>query len=134
MADLDNFFNLNKVTTDDYRESMAHAVGSTGSIAKVAKMAFGDQGEADENGNPVPPTSTGTLNNVVLVKPITSVTYPEPYTVCFTCEIEAGETTASINEVALLDADDNTLAKIRLFNAKGVDDETGLAFKWKMEF
>lgn len=136
MADTNNdsFFNVNKLTTDNYRDAMAHAVGSTGTIARVTKMGFGDQGDIDSDGNPVPPTSTGPLNHVILVKNVNEITYPEPYTVCFRAEIDPGEITAEINEVALMDDDENTLAKIRLFNGKGVDEESGLVFKWKMEF
>lgn len=81
-------------------------------------MAFGTGGEVDEQGNPAPPSDNGPLNNVVLTKAITAVTYPVDTTVQFTAEILAGDVTAIINEIALIDENENTAAKMRLLTPK----------------
>lgn len=133
-VDPDDFLASNKRTTEDYRAALAQAIGTTGKIAKVVKMAFGVGGEADLQGNPMPPTGNGPLNDVVLTKAIAEVTYPVATTVCFMAEIAMGEVTAAINEVALVDEDDNTVAKMRLLTSKGTDAESGLIFRWYVEF
>lgn len=130
----DTFLQSNKKTTTDYRAAFAQAIGTTGRISKIVKMAFGIAGETDEQGNPAPPTDNGSLNNVVLTKAITSVTYPFETSVCFEAEIEAGEYTGAINEVALIDEEEQTAAKMRLLTSKGVDAESGAIFKWTVEF
>ena len=131
---VDDFFLSNKKTTTDYREALAQAVGSTGLISKITKMAFGTGGEVDEQGNPSPPSDNGNLNAVALIKNIQAVTYPISTTVCFEAEITVGEITAAINEVALIAEDGTTAAKMRLLTSKGTDAESGLIFKWYMEF
>lgn len=128
------FLANNKKTTDYYRAALAQAVGTSGTITKITQMAFGDQGEESEDGNPLPPSSTGGLNHVVLTVDLDSVTYPQDNKVCFQATIEAGATTATINEIALIDEDGETAAKIRLLTGKGVDEETSLVIKWNMEF
>lgn len=128
------FLENNKKTTDYYRAAMAQAVGTTGTITKITQMAFGDEGETDSQGNPAPPTASGDLNHTVLTVDIDSITFPADNKVCFQATIEAGATTSVINEVALIDEDGETCAKIRLLTGKGVDDETSLVFKWTMEF
>lgn len=130
----DTFLQSNKKTTTDYRAAFAQAIGTTGQIAKIVKMAFGIAGETDEQGNPAPPSDNGNLNNVVLTKDITSVTYPFETSVCFETEIESGEYTGAINEVALIDEEEQTAAKMRLLTSKGVDAESGAIFKWTVEF
>lgn len=130
----DTFLQSNKKTTTDYRVAFAQAIGTTGTIAKIVKMAFGIAGETDEQGNPAPPTDNGPLNNVVLTKNIKEVTYPVETSVCFEAEIEAGEYTGAINEVALIDEEEQTAAKMRLLTSKGVDAESGAIFKWTVEF
>jgi hypothetical protein len=130
----DDFLAGNKRTTVTYRSALAQAVGTTGTIPKITQMAFGDAGEVDEQGNPLPPTDDGPLNHVVITKPITSVTYPVATTACFEAEIAQGEVTANINEVALLTEDGDTAAKMRLLTSKGTDAESGLIFRWYMEF
>lgn len=132
--DNDTFLKSNKKTTTDYRTAFAHAIGTTGTISKIVKMAFGTQGEVDGSGNPAPPTDNGPLNNVVLTKNIKEVTYPVETSVCFEAEIEAGEYTGAINEVALIDEQEQTAAKMRLLTSKGVDAESGAVFKWTVEF
>ena len=97
-------------------------------------MAFGTGGEVDGQGNPAPPSDNGPLNNVVLTKAITAVTYPVDTTVQFTAEILAGDVTAIINEIALIDENENTAAKMRLLTPKGVDDESGFISNWSVEF
>ena len=67
----DTFLQSNKKTTTDYRAAFAQAIGTTGQIAKIVKMAFGIAGETDDQGNPAPPSDNGNLNNVVLTKDIT---------------------------------------------------------------
>lgn len=124
----------NKKTTTDYRAALAQAIGTTGTIAKIVQMAFGTAGETDNQGNPLPPTDNGPLNNVVSTKDIKAVTYPVPTTVCFEAEILKGEITAAINEVALIDENGNTAAKMRLLTSKGTDAESGLIFRWYVEF
>ena len=124
----------NKKTTTDYRTAFAQAIGTTGTISKIVKMAFGTDGEDDGQGNPAPPTDNGPLNNVVLTKNIKEVTYPVETSVCFEAEIEAGEYTGAINEVALIDEQEQTAAKMRLLTSKGVDAESGAIFKWTVEF
>lgn len=110
-------------------------MGTTGSIAKITKMAFGVGGEADAQGNPLPPTDTGGLNEQVLIKNIVSVTYPVPTTVKFRAEIVKGElTSAAINEVALVAEDGTTAAKMRCLTSKGIDAESGGVFDFAMEF
>lgn len=134
-AGADNdFLNSNKRTTEDYRAALAKAIGETGTIAKITQMAFGTGGEADLQGNPMPPTGNGPLNEVVLTKDLSEVTFPVPTTACFEARIEMGEVTAAINEVALIDEDGNTAAKMRLLTSKGTDAESGLVFKWYVEF
>lgn len=123
-----------KKTTADYRALFAQAIGTTGTIPKIVKMAFGTGGEVDEQGNPAPPSDNGPLNNVVLTKAITAVTYPVDTTVQFTAEILAGDVTAIINEIALIDENENTAAKMRLLTPKGVDDESGFISNWSVEF
>lgn len=130
----DTFLQSNKKTTTDYRAAFAQAIGTTGTIAKIVKMAFGTAGEVDGQGNPAPPTDNGSLNNVVLTKNIKEVTYPVETSVCFEAEIEAGEYTGAINEVALIDEEEQTAAKMRLLTSKGVDAESGAIFKWTVEF
>lgn len=130
----DTFLQSNKKTTTDYRAAFAQAIGTTGQIAKIVKMAFGIAGETDEQGNPAPPTDNGPLNNVVLTKNIKEVTYPVETSVCFEAEIEVGEYTGAINEVALIDEEEQTAAKMRLLTSKGVDAESGAIFKWTVEF
>lgn len=132
--DQDTFLKSNKKTTTDYRTAFAQAIGTTGRISKIVKMAFGIAGETDEQGNPAPPTDNGSLNNVVLTKNIKEVTYPVETSVCFEAEIEAGEYTGAINEVALIDEEEQTAAKMRLLTSKGVDAESGAIFKWTVEF
>ena len=132
--DKDTFLKSNKKTTTDYRTAFAQAIGTTGTIAKIVKMAFGINGEVDEQQNPAPPSDNGSLNNVVLTKEIKAVTYPVSTSVCFEAEILAGEYTGDINEVALIDEEDNTAAKMRLLTSKGVDAESGALFKWTVEF
>lgn len=130
----DDFLLSNKKTTIDYRAALAQAVGVTGTISKITKMAFGNDGEHDNDGNPLPPTDNGPLNNTVLTKDIKAVTYPVSTTVCFEAEILAGELTQSINEVALIAEDGTTAAKMRMLTPKGVDGESGLIVRWYMEF
>lgn len=130
----DTFLQSNKKTTTDYRAAFAQAIGTTGTIAKIVKMAFGTAGEVDGQGNPAPPSDNGNLNNVVLTQNITSVTYPVETSVCFEAEIEAGDYTGDINEVALIDEDDRTAAKMRLLTSKGIDAESGAVFRWTVEF
>lgn len=130
----DTFLQSNKKITTDYRAAFAQAIGTTGTIAKIVKMAFGTAGEVDGQGNPAPPSDNGNLNNVVLTKNITSVTYPIETSVCFEAEIEAGDYTGDINEVALIDEDDRTAAKMRLLTSKGIDAESGAVFRWTVEF
>lgn len=132
--DQDTFLKSNKKTTTDYRTAFAQAIGTTGRISKIVKMAFGIAGGTDEQGNPAPPTDNGSLNNVVLTKNIKEVTYPVETSVCFEAEIEAGEYTGAINEVALIDEEEETAAKMRLLTSKGVDAESGAIFKWIVEF
>ncbi len=131
---VEDFFLSNKKTTTDYRAALAQGVGSTGVISKITKMAFGTAGEVDEQGNPSPPSDNGDLNTVVLMKNIQAVTYPVNTTVCFEAEIAVGEITAAINEVALIAEDGTTAAKMRLLTSKGTDAESGLIFRWYMEF
>lgn len=130
----DTFLQSNKKTTTDYRAAFAQAIGTTGTIAKIVKMAFGTAGEVDEQGNPAPPSDNGNLNNVVLIKDITSVTYPVETSVCFEAEIKAGDYTGDINEVALIDEEERTAAKMRLLTSKGIDAESGAVFRWTIEF
>lgn len=130
----DTFVQSNKKTTTDYRAAFAQAIGTTGQIAKIVKMAFGIAGETDDLGNPAPPSDNGNLNNVVLTKDITSVTYPVETSVQFEAEIEAGDYTGAINEVALIDEEDRTAAKMRLLTSKGIDAESGAVFRWTIEF
>lgn len=130
----DTFLQSNKKTTTDYRAAFAQAIGTTGTIAKITKMAFGTAGETDGQGNPAPPSDNGDLNNVVLTKDIKEVTYPVDTSVCFEAEIEAGDYTGDVNEVALIDAQNRTAAKMRLLTSKGIDAESGAVFKWTVEF
>lgn len=130
----DTFLQSNKKTTTDYRAAFAQAIGTTGTIAKIVKMAFGTAGEVDGQGNPAPPSDNGNLNNVVLTKNITSVTYPVETSVQFEAEIEAGDYTGDINEVALIDEEERTAAKMRLLTSKGIDVESGAVFRWTVEF
>lgn len=130
----DQFFLSNKKTTTDYRAALAQAVGTTGTIPKIVKMAFGTGGESDDQGNPLPPSDNGPLNNQVLVKDISSVSYPVPTTVKFRAEVQKGDTTAAINEVALIAADGTVAAKMRMLTSKGIDAESGAIFDWSMEF
>ena len=130
----DDFFQSNKKTTIDYRAALANAIGTSGSIAKIVSMAFGTGGEIDAQGNPAAPSENGPLQTLVLTKAIKTVSYPVATTACFEAEIEAGEVTAAINEAALIDANGNTAAKMRLLTSKGTDAESGLIFKWYVEF
>lgn len=132
--DQDTFLQSNKKTTTDYRAAFAQAIGTTGTIAKIVKMAFGTEGEVDGQGNPAPPSDNGNLNNIVLTKNIKEVTYPVETSVQFEAEIEAGDYTGNINEVALIDEEERTAAKMRLLTSKGVDAESGAIFKWTVEF
>ena len=126
---------------DDYllplRDGRKGAAGGGGVQLQPAACRGGRKalaGETDEQGNPAPPSDNGNLNNVVLTKDITSVTYPVETSVCFEAEIEAGEYTGAINEVALIDEEEQTAAKMRLLTSKGVDAESGAIFKWTVEF
>lgn len=130
----DTFLQSNKKTTTDYRAAFAQAIGTTGTIAKIVKMAFGTNGEIDSQGNPAPPSDNGNLNNTVLTKNIKTVTYPVNTSVCFEAEIEAGDYTGDVNEVALIDSQSRTAAKMRLLTSKGIDAESGAIFRWTVEF
>ena len=130
----DTFLQSNKKTTTDYRAAFSQAIGTTGQMAKIVKMAFGIAGETDDQGNPAPPSDNGNLNNVVLTKDITSVTYPVETSVQFEAEIEAGDYSGNINEVALIDEEERTAAKMRLLTSKGIDAESGAVFRWTIEF
>ncbi len=130
----DDFFLSNKKTTIDYRAAMAQSIGTLGTIPKITQMAFGTAGETDAQGNPAPPNDNGPLNEAVYTADIKSVTYPVQTTVCFEAEVPIGAVTAAINEVALIDEEGNTAAKMRLLTSKGTDAESGLVFKWFMEF
>ena len=130
----DTFLQSNKKTTTDYRAAFAQAIGTTGTIAKIVKMAFGTNGEIDSHGNPALPSDNGNLNNTVLTKNIKTVTYPVNTSVCFEAEIEAGDYTGNINEVALIDEEERTAAKMRLLTSKGIDAESGAVFRWTIEF
>lgn len=130
----EDFFLSNKKTTTDYRAALAQAIGTTGTITKIVKMSFGTGGETDDQGNPAPPAGNGPLNMAVLTVDIKAVTYPVSTTVCFEAEIPIGTVTAAINEVALITEDDVTAARMRLLTSKGTDAESGLNFKWNMEF
>ena len=129
----DTFLQSNKKTTTDYRAAFAQAIGTTGTIAKIVKMAFGTNGEIDSQGNPAPPSDNGNLNNTVLTKNIKTVTYPVNTSVCFEAEIEAGDYTGDVNEVALIDSQSRTAAKMRLLTSKGIDAESGAIFRWTVE-
>ena len=130
----DTFLQSNKKTTTDYRAAFAQAIGTTGTIVKIVKMAFGTNGEIDSQGNPAPPSDNGNLNNTVLTKNIKTVTYPVNTSVCFEAEIEAGDYTGDVNEVALIDSQNRTAAKMRLLTSKGIDAESGAIFRWTVEF
>lgn len=130
----DVFLKSNKKTTVYYRGMYAKAIGTTGTIPKITQMAFGDHGDKDTTGNPTPPTGEGTLNHVVLTKNITKVSYPVDTTVEFEAEIKEGEWTGDINEVALIDEQGQTVAKMRLLTPKGIDGETSAIFRWQLEF
>lgn len=130
----DDFLLSNKKTTTDYRADLAQAVGTTGAIPKITQMAFGNDGDMDDQGNPIPPSDNGPLNNVALIKDVKIVTYPVSTTVCFEAEILARELTMAINEVALIAEDGTTAAKMRMLTSKGVDGESGLIVRWNMEF
>ena len=129
-----DFLSENKVTTTLYRGLLAQAVGKTGTIEKITQMAFGDQGETDDSGNPAPPSSEGDLNHIVLTVDIESVDFTADNIVCFTATVAKGATDASINEVALITSGGKTACKMRLASDKGVDAETSLIFKWSIEF
>lgn len=129
-----DFLSNNKLTTTAYRALLAQAVGTTGTIEKITKMAFGDQGETDDQGNPAPPTATGDLNHVVATVDLDSVTYTADNIVCFAATLAKGSVTTGINEVALITEGCKTAAKMRLLTSKGVDAEAKLTFKWSIEF
>lgn len=130
----EDFFLSNKKTTTDYRAAMAQAIGTAGTIAKIIKMSFGTGGETDDQGNPAPPGDNGPLNMAVLTVDIKSVSYPVSTTVSFEAEIPIGTVTAAINEVSLIAEGDVTAARMRLLTSKGTDAESGLNFRWNMEF
>ncbi len=129
-----DFLANNKLTTTVYRGLLAQAVGNTGTIERITKMAFGDQGGTDDQGNPAPPSATGDLNNTVATVDLDSVTYTADNIVCFTATLEKGAVSTAINEVALITEGGKTAAKMRLLTSKGVDAETQLVFKWSIEF
>lgn len=129
-----DFLSENKVTTTLYRGLLAQAVGKTGTIEPITQMAFGDQGETDDSGNPAPPSAEGDLNHTVLTVNIESVDFTADNIVCFTASVAKGATDASINEVALITSGGKTACKMRLASDKGVDAETSLMFKWSIEF
>lgn len=134
-SNTEQFFLSNKKTTQDYRAAFAQAVGTTGTISKVTQMAFGVGGEADIQGNPLPPSDNGPLNEIVLTKDISEVSYPVSTTVKFRAVINKGELeSAAINEVALIAADGTTVAKMRCLTSKGIDAESGGIFDFSMEF
>ena len=134
MSDSVDFYTSNKLTTATYRHLLAQAVGSTGTIPKIVKMAFGTGGETDSEGNPAAPTGDGPLNNVVLTKDLSSITFPSNTSVCFSAAVTGDELTAAINEIALIDSNGNTAAKCRPKTSKGADAESNLVFNWTMEF
>lgn len=127
------FFNNNKKTTIDYRTKFAHAV-ETGLLDPVLEMAFGTGGEVDEDGNPVPPADNGPLVKEVYRVKIKSISYPVPTTICIEAEILKNTVTAAINEVSLIDTKGITMTRARMLTSKGTDAESGLNFKWFMEF
>lgn len=129
-----DFLSENKITTKLYRKLLAHAVGETGTIDRITKMAFGDQGETDDSGQPAVPSSEGDLNHTILTVDISSVEFTDDNIVCFTGNIEKGGLSGTVNEVALLSSSGETACKMRLASDKGVDSETSLQIKWSIEF
>lgn len=133
-SNFDDFFLSNKKTTADYRAMLAQAIGTTGTIPRIVKIAFGTGGEVDDQGNPAPPSDNGPVNHEVLVKDVRAVTYPVPTTVCFEAAISIGDITEAINEAALIAEDGTTAARMRFLTSKGIDAETGLVIRWYVEF
>ncbi len=134
MSVSDEFYAINKVTTQAFREALAQAIGNTGNISKIIKIALGNGGDVDSQGNPAPPSDTGDLNNVILTKDIQTVLHPDTGSVEFQVELEAGELTGNINELALIDENGVTCAKTRLANDMGVNNDVGLVLAWTITF
>lgn len=124
----------NSVTTVKARAKFAQAHGTTGALAKVVKMAFGDGG-TDANNVPIPPiTGAEALGHELLRKNLASVSYPVPTTVRFTGTLDEADLIGQdISEVALVDENDDIVA-IKTFTQKGKDAESQLVFQWDEEF
>ena len=131
----EDFYKINKVTTDFYRDALAQAIGSSGTLPVIKKMAFGDQGNVDSYGNPAPPDGATPLNHVVVVKEIEKTTFTDTGKVTFEAQIVAGDIgDTEINELALLDETERTCAKIRLANDMGINQEIGAVIRWTVSF
>lgn len=124
----------NSVTTVAARTKFAQAHGTTGTLPKVVKMAFGTGG-VDSNNQPIPPvTGSTSLANEVLRKNLDSVSYPVPTTVRFTGSLSEGELNGlDISEIGLVDETGDIVA-VKTFTKKGKDGESQLVFQWDEEF
>lgn len=128
----------NSVTAAKARAKFAQAHGTTGTLAKVVKMAFGDGG-VDGGGQPIPPVTGDpvvglTLGNELLRKDLESVSYPVPTTARFEGKLTEAELNGyDISEIALVDENDDIVA-VKTFTGKGKDEESELVFRWDEEF
>lgn len=128
----------NSVTAAKARAKFAQAHGTTGTLAKVVKMAFGDGG-VDGSNQPIAPVTGDpvagiSLGNELLRKNLESVAYPVPTTVRFEGKLAEIELNGyDISEVALVDENDDIVA-IKTFTPKGKDAESELVFRWDEEF
>lgn len=122
------------VTTAVRRAKMAQASGTSGTLAKITKMAFGDGG-VDGSLIPVAPTTDMTaLGHELLRKDLFSVSYPVTTTARHTGKLLTTELNGmNINEIALIDADGD-VAAIKRFTNKGKDVDSELVFDWNEEF
>ncbi|HMM21083.1 MAG TPA: phage tail protein [Selenomonadales bacterium] len=124
----------NSITTATARAKFAQAHGTSGTIHKVVKMAFGDGG-VDGSNQPIPPVTGATaLGNERLRKTLDSVSYPVPTTVRFIGSLAEEELVGvDISEIALVDENDDIVA-IKTFTKKGKDGESEFVYQWDEEF
>lgn len=131
----EEFYKVNKVTTVNYRVALAKAIGETGTLPVIKQIAFGDKGDVDSYGNPTTPNDSSDLNRQLIAKDITKVSFSGDGSVTFETELSAGDIQSTgVNELALIDENGDTAAKIRLASDMGINREIGAIVRWTVIF
>lgn len=123
------------VITKKRREKLCKATSTGEAIAKISKIAFGDQGYDESSGTPKTPDDTQTnLNHQLGSFNIDGVTYPTTTTARYSVTIPKDAMTgASVSEAALIDSDGDVVA-IKNMYPKRKDSDVIFVFEFDDEF